>query len=55
MILILHLIVDNSNDNVLANMTFVTNTRTHAAFRKGLYRYASREIDNFVVSLFQIY
>ena len=53
--MILCLDVQNNNDNVQANVTLVTNTHTHVAFHKALQRYASRQIDDFDVVLFQIY
>jgi len=36
-------------------VTLVTNMHTHAAFQEALWRYASREIDDFDIVLFQIH
>jgi len=52
-ILILHLNVRDNSDNLPANVTLITNTRTHTAFHKALY--AKREINDFDVVLFQLH
>ena len=52
--MILRLKVRDKDDNVRANVTLVTNMSMHAAFHKALQRYASIEIDDFDVVLFQI-